>query len=97
MFAAMANAANDDLLISGYHGAKDVSNFRKREYYPLLERLHIERKTPHATRHTFASWGASNGIKPEYLQRMLGHAKYETTANIYIHTDIDELVKSVER
>ena len=95
-FAHFAGQATGDLLLSGYQGQHDRNNFRKREFYPLLDRLGIERKTPHATRHTYASRAAAAGIKPEALQKILGHADYSTTANIYVHTDIDELVRAVE-
>lgn len=47
--------------------------------------------TPHSTRHTFASISASAGIQPENLQKIIGHASYSTTADIYIHKDIAEL------
>ena len=95
-FSELAAHADGTLLISGYDGQRISSNFRKREYYPLLDRLKIQRKTPHATRHTFASWAVSAGIKPELLQKMLGHASYDTTASIYVHADIDQLVRAVE-
>lgn len=94
--AELASAAAGDLLISGYAGQRTASNFRKRDFYPLLERLGIDRKTPHATRHTFASWAVSSGIKPELLQKILGHASYDTTANIYVHADAAQLVAAVE-
>ncbi len=61
-----------------------------------MERLGISKKTPHATRHTFASWAVANNIKPELLQKMLGHADYSTTANIYEHFDIDQLVNAID-
>ena len=32
----------------------------------------------------------------EILQKILGYADYSTAANIYVHTDIEELVKAVE-
>ncbi len=86
----------EELQISGYAGQKVIANFRKRDYYPLLERLGISKKTPHATRHTFASWAVANNIKPELLQKMLGHADYSTTANIYEHFDIDQLVNAID-
>ena len=79
-----------------HDGQRLSDNFRKREYYPLLERIGIARKTPHATRHTFASWAVSAGIRPELLQKMLGHASYDTTANIYIQSDIEQLIQAVE-
>ena len=95
-FAEFKGRAKGELLISGYAGQKVVANFRKRDYYPLLERLGISKKTPHATRHTFASWAVANNIKPELLQKMLGHADYSTTANIYEHFDIDQLVNAID-
>lgn len=96
-FAEIAASADGKLLISGYSGQKVAANFRKRDYYPLLERLGIDKKTPHATRHTFASWAVSAGVKPELLQRMLGHASYETTANTYFHTTAEQLIAEINR
>ena len=84
------------MLLSKYKGQHEPSNFRNRDYYPLLERLGIDRKTPHATRHTFATQAVKAGVPPELLQKILGHANYSTTANIYTHIDADTLVKSVE-
>lgn len=95
-FAEFKSRADGELLISGYDGQRSAPNFRKRDYYPLLDRLGIEKKTPHATRHTFASWAVANNIKPELLQKMLGHADYSTTANIYEHFDIDQLINAVD-
>lgn len=96
-FSEMAARADGELLISGYSGQKVAANFRRRDYYPLLERLGICKKTPHATRHTFASWAVSAGIKPELLQRMLGHASYETTTNTYFHANAEQLVAEINR
>jgi len=95
-FQTFAERADGDLLLSGYRGHHAVDNFRKRDYYPLLEKLNIEKKTPHATRHTYASWARRSGMPPEVLQKILGHANYSTTANIYVHTDIAELLKAVD-
>lgn len=95
-FAYFANQADGPLLLSGYTGQRVPNNFRKRDYYPLLDRLGIERRTPHATRHTYASRARKDGMPPEILQKILGHADYSTTANIYVHTDIEELVRAVE-
>ncbi|NCE63676.1 site-specific integrase [Pseudoflavonifractor sp. 524-17] len=96
-FAYFAAQADGPLLLSGYTGQCVPNNFRKRDYYPLLDKLGIERKTPHATRHTYASRARKVGMPPEILQKILGHADYSTTANIYVHTDVDELVRAVER
>lgn len=45
------------------------------------------RLTPHAARHTFASLSAAAGMPPETLQKIIGHADYSTTADIYVHKD----------
>lgn len=95
-FRYFAEQADGPLLLSGYTGQKVPNNFRRRDYYPLLDRLGIERKTPHATRHTYASRARRAGVPPEILQKILGHADYSTTANIYVHTDIEELLAAVE-
>lgn len=94
-FAYFSSRANGELLLSGYDGQKVPANFRRRDYYPLLERLGIERKTPHATRHTYASRAVKEGLPPEMLQKILGHADYSTTANIYTHIDAQTLVDAV--
>ncbi len=95
-FAYFAAMANGPLLLSGYPGQQVPANFRRRDYYPLLERLGIRRLTPHATRHTYASWARKSGMAPEILQKIIGHSNYSTTANIYVHTDPSELIAAVE-
>lgn len=94
-FEYFKGKASGKLLLSGYEGDKIAKNFRKRQYYPLLERLGIEKKNPHCTRHTYTTWAVNNGVKPETLQKILGHTKYETTMG-YFHADIDELISAVE-
>lgn len=47
--------------------------------------------TPHSARHTFASLSARAGMRPDELQKIIGHANYSVTANVYIHKDVDEL------
>ena len=95
-FAYFAGRADPDgLLVSGYNGSRVAANFRKRDYYPLLERLGVRRLTPHTTRHTYASWARQAGVAPDMLQKILGHANYSTTANIYLHANAEELVAAV--
>lgn len=53
--------------------------------------------TPHSTRHTFASLSASAGMRPENLQKIIGHADYSTTADVYIHSNIFELISEMSK
>lgn len=81
---------------NGSHAKIDDHNFRKRDYYPLLDSLGIPRISPHKARHTFASRGAKAGISPTVLQNLIGHEKYETTANYYTHVDLVQLADGIE-
>lgn len=53
--------ATGDLFLSGYSGNLSGGNFRKRDYYPTLERLGIRtaqrRMNPHSYRYTLATRG----------------------------------------
>lgn len=49
------------------------------------------RLTPHATRHTFASLSAAAGMRPDDLQKIIGHTDYATTADIYVHPNVETL------
>jgi len=51
----------------------DNSNLTNRVWYPLLERLNIDRRRPYQTRHTCASLWLSAGESPEWIARQLGH------------------------
>lgn len=95
------------LIIPNNNGKKrDAMNFRKREFYPILEELGIQhhvdkehpaRLTPHCCRHTFASLAVKAGMKPEVLQAIMGHADYSTTADVYVHQNIAELINGMHK
>lgn len=98
LFEYFASSADPDgVLLSGYSGNKVVGNWRNREWAELMKELNISGKTPHSTRHTFASMAAAAGVTPEALQKILGHANYTTTAEIYIHQDIASLCSEVSK
>ena len=73
--------------------------FREDIFDDALEAAHIEPTglTPHCTRHTFASLSSASGIKPESLQKIIGHANYATTAEVYIHQDITKLIDEMRK
>lgn len=86
--------------------------FRDKWFYPVLIELGMLKAhlsghdwkfddkrhlTPHSTRHTFASLSASAGMRPENLQKIIGHADYSTTADIYIHKDVSELIDEMSK
>lgn len=76
-----------------------VSKFRKEIFNAALSTSAIDPDglTPHATRHTFASISAAAGIQPENLQKIIGHANYATTADVYIHQDLATLISEMSK
>lgn len=96
-FAYFAEHADGPLLLSGYTGQKVYASYRNRDYYPLLDKLGITRKSPHSTRRTYTSRAVKGGMAPEVLQKILGHANFSTTVNVYTHIDIETLIKAVGR
>lgn len=71
--------------------------YRKYLYYPTLEKLGIRKLNPHKARHTFASLLNKAGADKVYIQKLIGHANYATTANIYTHPELQELKEAIEK
>lgn len=63
----------------------------RRRLYKILEELGIERAGFHAFRHTHASILLNAGVPYKQLQLRLGHAKLDTTMNIYAHLSNEKL------
>jgi integrase len=61
----------------------------------LMEQLGMDHN-PHDCRHTFATLMGNAGADTVSLQKIIGHASYNTTANTYTHKDIDELKKAID-
>lgn len=72
-----------------------VKYFREKCYYPALEKIGVRKLSPHATRHTFATKLSAAGARPEDIQKILGHSKFDVTANVYIHQDVNTLKSAV--
>ena len=85
----------------------DTNTFRCNVFYDVLDELGMveivsksgtnyrfsdpQHLTPHSARHTFASLSARSGMRPDELQKIIGHANYSVTADVYIHKDINTL------
>ena len=63
-----------------------VSNFRRRVWWPSLERAGLSREVRiHDLRHTCATMLISRGVHPKAIQHHLGHANIDITMNRYGH------------
>lgn len=95
-FYRMSSPNREYLLINSKGGKMEASNFRRRHYYPLLEALDIEKKSPHSTRHTYTTMLHASGAKQENIIKLVGHTDFKTTQEHYIHQTINELKDTIE-
>jgi len=91
----MDGNAGQYLLHTATGSPKDHNNVRK-SFGSLMKRLGIEGVTPHTCRHTAATRWVEQGLPPEIIKQILGHASFATTADRYTHTDISALVAAVD-
>lgn len=75
---------------------RDHNNVRK-SFNSLMKRLGIEGVTPHTCRHTAATRWVEQGLPPEIIKQILGHASFATTADRYTHTDVTALVAAIDK
>ena len=70
----------------------DLSNFRKRFYYPALKEIGVRPLPPYSCRHTFATLLKDIDAPTTDKQRLMGHSSFSMTAH-YTHTDTASLEK----
>ena len=66
-------------------GPLDGDNFRRRVFFPLLEKADVPKIRFHDIRHTFASLLLTQGESLHYVKEQLGHASIQTTVDVYGH------------
>lgn len=84
-------------LIDGYDGNRNYPNFAKRDWKDLMSECKIEGMTPYNCRHTYTTLAVQSGVKPEILQKILGHADYSTTVGVYTHLGIADIIEESKK
>ncbi|KZZ78852.1 integrase [Oleiphilus sp. HI0133] len=59
------------------------NNVTKRVWYPLLERLGLDKRRPYQSRHTSATLWLAAGENPEWIASQMGHANTEMLFKVY--------------
>ncbi|MGX8834344.1 tyrosine-type recombinase/integrase [Amedibacillus sp. YH-ame6] len=72
------------------------AHYRTFVFNPLMQRLGFNH-LPHDGRHSFATLLSNSDANKTSIKKMIGHANYKTTEDTYIHKDIDELKKAIEK
>lgn len=79
-----ADARPDDYVFQTPTGRPIAEhNFANRVWYPLLNRLGLERRRPYETRHTTATLLLAAGENPEWIARLMGHANTQMLFTVY--------------
>lgn len=73
-----------DLVFSTWSG-KPISpnNVLRAGVFPACERLELPRATWLTFRRTYASWAHDQGVSAKTIAALMGHAKVDTTLNVY--------------
>lgn len=74
----------------------NVYSFRT-QMYNVLERLGIEKHTPHDCRHTFSTLCEKYEVRENDRKRMLGHSFKDITNKKYGHRELEDLREQIEK
>ncbi len=97
-YVTLWHEKNGEALICDDKGKKlSPKRYREKMYYPALAAAKVRKLTPHACRHTFGSLMAEAGVEPINTQKLMGHANYSTTADIYTHLEIEALKNAINK
>ncbi|HLH24803.1 MAG TPA: site-specific integrase [Chloroflexota bacterium] len=66
-------------------------------WYALLDRAQVDRRAPHACRHTAATRWRDLGVPLEIVKELLGHTQISITADVYTHTSPELQREAVQR
>lgn len=84
-------------LIDAYSGNHTYANFAKRDWKALMEEVGIPDVTPYSCRHTYATLASQAGVKPEILQKIMGHSDYKITVSVYEHPDLQAILEESKK
>ena len=69
-----------------------------RNYYnTLVRRLNLPKLKFHGLRHTFATRCIESECDYKTVSVLMGHANISTTLNLYVHPDMEQKKRCVER
>jgi integrase len=86
---AHATHATTGHVFSSSMGTVQEPRALNRALEPACRRAGVPPYTPHALRHDFAGLLLESGVPDRVVMEMMGHAEYETTANLYQHVSAE--------
>ena len=82
---ARARRTEQDDLVFATRSGKSISpnNVLRRWIFPACDTLGLKRSTWLTFRRTYASWAHEKGVPGKVIAQLMGHAKVDTTLNVY--------------
>ena len=94
--AILLDIAPGNYLMTGKSYPADPQNFRN-NFKRILKALGIQPRKVHSLRHTFATRCIESKCDFKTLSSILGHSNVTTTLNIYVHPDMSQKRRCVEK
>lgn len=66
-------------------------------FYSVCRKLHLPRIRFHGLRHSFATRCIESGCDYKTVSALLGHAQIGTTLNLYVHPDLEQKKRCIDR
>lgn len=86
----------DKYVVGDGYKAKEPRTYRE-TFSRLLKRHGIPQMVFHGLRHTFATRCIESGCDYKTVSEILGHSNVATTLNLYVHPNIDQKKRCIER
>lgn len=78
--------------------AYSAKYFRENVYAAALKTAGVTYRTPHCTRHTFATDLVRAGCSPSEIKYLMGHTNYAFTVDTYVHDNkLEDMRKAINR
>lgn len=90
------NSLNNDYIFTSVTGGLIDSSNLSRAWKRYLNRVGIEYKNFHCTRHTYITIQYENNIKALTISKLVGHSNTNITESVYTHISQKEIKKSVD-
>jgi integrase len=96
---ARAKRTEADMLMFSTWSGKPISpnNVLRQQIFPACETLGLKRATWLTLRRSYSSWAHEKGVPGKVVAQLMGHAKVDTTLNVYTQVIDGALRTAVEK
>jgi integrase len=87
-----------DALVFATGSGKPISpnNVLRQQVFPVCDALGLKRVTWLTLRRTYSSWAHEKGVPGKVIAQLMGHAKVDTTLNVYTQVIDGALRRAVD-